>query len=84
MYHLYDKSARAEVECYRINKKKVRQEYKELRQVQHDIWKHELTLGGCARRMAGAWIYQRIEAVNRAQLHILMDEYKAHCRGRRH
>ena len=48
VYHLYDKSALAEVECYRINKKKLKREYEELRQVQHDIWKRELTIGGCA------------------------------------
>ena len=77
IYHLYDKSALAEVECYRINKKKLKWEYEELRQVQHDIWKWELTIGGCARRLAGACIYQRIEVVNRARLRILMDEYKA-------
>ena len=64
--HLYDKSVTAEVECYRINKKKLKREYEELRQIQHDIWKRELTIGGCARRMAGARIYQRIEMVNRA------------------
>ena len=79
--HLYDKSAMAEVECYQINKKKLKCEYKELRQIQHDIWKQELTLGGCAHRMARAHIYQCIELVNRARLHILMDEYKARCRG---
>ena len=83
VYHLYDKSALAEVECYRINKKKLKREYEELCQIQHDIWKRELTIGGCARCMAGARIYQRIEVVNRARLHILMDEYKACCRGRR-
>ena len=81
VYHLYDKSVLAEVECYRINKKKLQREYEELRQVQHDIWKRELTLGGCARHMAGARVYQRIEAVNRARLRILMDEYKARRRG---
>ena len=80
--HLYDKSAMAEVECYRINKKKLKHEYEELRQIQHDIWKWELTLGGCTRRMARARIYQRIEIVNRARMCILMDEYKA--RRRRH
>ena len=79
VYHLYDKSALVEVECYRINKKKLKWEYEELRQVQHDIWKRELTLGGCARCMVGAWTYQHIKAVNRACLRILMDEYKA-CR----
>ena len=83
VYHLYDKSALAEVECYRINKKKLKHEYKELRQIQHDIWKQELTLGGCARRMAGAQLYQWIEIVNQARLRILMDEYKARRRGRR-
>ena len=83
VYHLYDKSALAELECYRINKKKLKREYEELQQVQHDIWKQELTLGGCARHMVGARIYQRIEAVNRACLRILMDEYKARCHGRR-
>ena len=78
--HLYNKSAMAEVECYRINKKKLKREYEELRQIQHDIWKQELTLGGCARCMARARIYQCIEVVNRARLCILMDEYKAcHC-----
>ena len=81
--HLYDRSAMAEVECYRINKKKLKHEYEELRQIQHDIWKRELTIGGCARRMAGARIYQRIEAVNRSRMRILMDEYKARRRGRR-
>ena len=81
VYHLYDKSALAEVKCYRINKKKLKWEYEELWQVQHNIWKCELTIGGCAWRMAGARIYQRIEVVNRARLHILMDEYKARrCR----
>ena len=75
--HLYDKSAMAKVECYRINKQKLKREYKELRQIQHDIWKRELTLGGCACRMAGARIYQHIETVNRVRMHILMDEYKA-------
>ena len=83
VYHLYDKSALAEVECYRINKKKLKREYKELRQIQHDIWKQELTIGRCARCMAGARIYQRIEVVNRARLRILMDEYKARRRGHR-
>ena len=83
VYHLYDKSALAEVECYRINKKKLKREYEELRQIQHDIWKRELTIGGCARRMAGARIYQRIKVVNRARLRILMDEYKARRHGRR-
>ena len=77
VFHLFDKGAMAEVECYWVNKKKLKREYEELRQIQHDIWKQELTLGGCARRMAGARIYQRIEIVNRAQLRILMDEYKA-------
>ena len=48
VYHLYNKSVLAKVECYRINKKKLKREYEELRQVQHDIWKWELTLGGCA------------------------------------
>ena len=54
VHHLYDKSAMAEVECYQINRKKLKREYEELRQIQHDIWKRELTIGGCARRMAGA------------------------------
>ena len=82
VYHLYDKSAMAEVECYRINKKKLKQEYEELWQVQHDIWKRELMLGGCTRRLARARIYQRIKAVNRARLCILMDEYKTCRHGR--
>ena len=83
VYHLYDKSVMVEVECYRVNKKKLKWEYEELRQVQHDIWKRELTLGGCARCLAGARVYQHIEVVNRARLRILMDEYKARRRGRR-
>ena len=83
IYHLYDKSAMAKVKCYRINKKKLKWEYEELQQVQHNIWKRELTLGGCAQRLAGARVYQHIEVVNRARLHILMDEYKARCRGHR-
>ena len=83
VYHLYDKSVLAEVECYQLNKKKLKREYEELRQVQHDIWKRELMLAGSARRMAGARVYQHIKAVNRARLHILMDEYKARHRGRR-
>ena len=83
VYHLYDKTALAEVECYWINKKKLKREYEELCQIQHDIWKQELTIGGCAHRMAGARIYQRIEVVNRARLRVLMDEYKARRHGRR-
>ena len=83
MAHLYDKSIMAKVECYRVNKKKLKREYEELRQIQHDIWKWELTLGGCAPSLAGARVYQRIEMVNRARLRILMDEYKARRRRRR-
>ena len=79
MYHLYNKGTLAKVKCYRVNKKKLRREYEELWQVQHDIWKRKLTLGGCARRMVGAWILQRIEVINRSKMQILMDEYKA-CR----
>ena len=37
VYHLYNKSALAEVKCYRINKKKLKREYEELHQIQHDI-----------------------------------------------
>ena len=46
VHHLYDKSAMAEVECYWTNRKKLKREYEELQQIQHDIWKRELTLGG--------------------------------------
>ena len=81
VYHLYNKSAMAKVKCYQINKKKLKREYEELWQVQHDIWKRELTLGGCTRRMAGAQILQHIEVVNRSKMWILMDEYKAHHCG---
>ena len=81
MYHLYDKGAMAKVECYWVNKKKLKREYEELQQVQHDIWKHELTLGGCTQCMAGAQILQRIEVVNQSKLRILMDEYKAYRHG---
>ena len=83
VFHLFDKGAMAEVECYQVNKKKLKREYEELRQIQHDIWKRELTLGGCAQRMAGAHIYQHVELVNRSKLRVLIDEYKAHRRGRR-
>ena len=48
VFHLFNKGAMAEVECYRVNKKILKHEYKEMRQIQHDIWKWELTLGGCA------------------------------------
>ena len=81
MYHLYDKGAMAKVECYQVNKKKLKHKYEELQQVQHDIWKCERTLGGCTQRMARAWILQRIKVVNWSKLHILMDEYKARHRG---
>ena len=83
IFHLFDKSAMVEVECYWINKKKLKREYEELHQIQHDIWKRELTLGGCARRMAGARVYQCIELVNRSRLHVLINGYKTRCRGRR-
>ena len=84
VYHLYDKTVMAEVECYQVNKKKLKREYEELQQIQHDIWKRELMIGGCTRHMAGAQVYQRIEVVNRARLRILVDEYKARHRGRQH
>ena len=64
VYHLYDKSVLAEVECYRVNKKNLKREYEELWQVQHDIWKREMTLAGCAQCMAGAQILQRIKVIN--------------------
>ena len=79
IFHLFNKGATAEVECYRVNKKILKREYEEMRQIQHDIWKQELTLGGCAQCMAGAWIYQCIKLVNCSKLQVLIDEYKA-CR----
>ena len=48
VFHLFDKGAMAEVECYRVNKKILKREYEEMCQIQHNIWKWELTLGGCA------------------------------------
>ena len=83
IHHLYDKSTMAEVECYQINKKKLKQEYEELCQVQHDIWKCELTLGGCAQHMVGVRILQCIEVVNRSKMQVLMDKYKACHHGHR-
>ena len=77
VYHLYDKSALAEVECYQVNRKKLKWEYEELWQVQHNIWKCELTLGGCTQHMARARILQCIKTVNQSKMQILMDEYKA-------
>ena len=82
VHQLFDRSAMAEVECYQVNKKKLKQEYEELWQVQHDIWKRKLTLGGCAQRMARAHILQHIKVVNQSKMQILMEEYKAHCRRR--
>ena len=79
VFHIFNKGAMVEVECYRVNKKKLKREYEELHQIQHDIWKRELTLGGCTRRMAGARIYQHVELVNRSKLWVLIDEYKARC-----
>ena len=83
VYRLFDKSAMAKVECYQTNKKKLKWEYEELWQVQHDIWKRNLTLGGCAWHMARARILQCIEVVNRSKMQILMEEYKALRHGRR-
>ena len=54
---------------------------KEVDQIQNDIFKRQLTLAGCARRMAGARVLQRIEVLNRSKLRLLMQEYK-HRRGR--
>ena len=82
VYQLFDKSAMAEGECYQTNKKKLKWEYGELWQVQHDIWKHKLTLGGCAQHMARAWSLQHIKVVNQSKMQILMEEYKACHRGR--
>ena len=79
---LYDKGVLAEVEWYRRNKVALERDLREEAQIQNDIWKRRLTLAGCARHMAGAWILQRIEAVNRSRLHLLMQEYKHRC-GRR-
>ena len=81
-HRLYDKGVLAEVECYRRNKVALERDLKEEAQIQNDIWKRRLTLAGCARRMAGARILQRIEVVNRSRLRLLMQEYK-HRRGHR-
>ena len=82
-HRLYDKGVLAKVECYRRNKVALERDLREEAQIQNDIWKRRLTLAGCARHMAGAWILQRIEVVNRSRLHLLMQEYKHHhgCRS---
>ena len=72
----------AEIECYRRNKVAMERNLKEEAQIQNNIFKRQLTLAGCARRMVGAQVLQRIEMMNRCKLRILMDEYK-HRRGRR-
>ena len=81
-HRLYDKGVLAEIECYRRNKVAMERDQKEVDQIQNDIFKRQLTLAGCARRMAGARVLQRIEVLNRSKLRILMQEYK-HRRGRR-
>ena len=81
-HRLYDKGVLAEIECYRRNKVALERDLKEEAQIQNDIFKRQLTLAGCARRMAGARVLQRIEMMNRCKLRILMQEYK-HRRGRR-
>jgi hypothetical protein len=81
-HRLYDKGVLAEIECYRRNKVALERDLKEEAQIQNDIFKRQLTLAGCARRMAGARVLQRIEMLNRCKLRLLMQEYK-HRRGRR-
>ena len=81
-HQLYDKGVLAKMECYRHNKVALERDLREEAQIQNDIWKWQLTLAGCAHCMAGARILQRIEAVNRSRLRLLMQEYK-HRRGRR-
>ena len=81
-HRLYDKGVLAEIECYRRNKVALERDLKEEAQIQNDIFKRQLTLAGCARRMAGARVLQRVEMLNRCKLRLLMQEYK-HRRGRR-
>ena len=80
-HQLYDQGVMAEIECYRRNKVALECDLREEAQIQNDIWKQQLTLAGCAHRMAGAWVLQRIKVVNRSKLCLLMQEYK-HCHGR--
>ena len=75
-HQLYDKGVLAKMECYQHNKVALEHDLREEAQIQNDIWKRQLTLGGCAHRMAGARILQRIEVVNRSKLCLLMQEYK--------
>ena len=80
VHQLHDKSTMAEVGCFCATKKGLAWDYEELRQVQHSIWKCEMTLAGCACHMAGARILQRIEVINQSKLRMLMEEYKhRHC-----
>ena len=81
-HRLYDKGVLAEIECYRRNKVALERDLEEEHQIQNDIWKRRMTLAGCARRMSGARVLQRIEMVNRCRLRLLMQEYKLR-RGRR-
>ena len=53
-HQLYDKGVLAEMECYQCNKAALERNLREEAQIQNDIWKRRLTLGGCARHMAGA------------------------------
>ena len=81
-HRLYNKGVLAEMECYQHNKVALERDLREEAQIQNDIWKCRLTLAGCARRMAGAQILQRIKVVNRSRLRLLMQEYKHRCRRR--
>ena len=53
-HQLYDKGVLAKMECYQCNKVALEHDLREEAQIQNDIWKWQLTLGGCAHRMAGA------------------------------
>jgi DNA-binding transcriptional MerR regulator len=81
-HRLYDKGVVAEIECYRRNKVALERDLREIKEIQDDAWKRQMTLAGCARRMAGARVLQRIESLNRSRLRLLMQEYKRR-RGRR-
>ena len=67
MHQLYDHGALAKLECFHQNKVALAGDREEECQIQNNIWKRELTLAGCAHRMAGTQILQRIEVITLEQ-----------------
>ena len=78
-----DRTLQAEMVRHRRTKMRMPNAEKEVQEAQDNLWRLQLELDGCNRRLAHANAYFRLGTANKKRLNTLVTEHLARRRGRR-